>query len=211
MNLTEQLQAHANNSKSKLPKEALDTMQSAINELESSLILDTASKTGDQFPDISLPNATGKQINLSEILKQNRVVLTFYRGGWCPYCNLELRAFQNVLPEIEAKGAKLIAISPETPDNSLSTTEKNNLSFEVLSDTNNNVAKALGLVFKLPKSLQALYTSFGIDLNESQDNTHQELPIAATYIIEQDGNISYDFLSEDYKLRANPNEVIAAL
>ncbi|MFP4845611.1 peroxiredoxin-like family protein [Winogradskyella sp. PE311] len=211
MNLTKQLQEHANTSKSKLPKEALDTMQSAINELVSSSILDTASKTGDQFPDISLPNATGKQINFSEILKQNRVVLTFYRGGWCPYCNLELRAFQNVLSEIEAKGAKLIAISPETPDNSLSTTEKNNLSFEVLSDTNNKVSKALGLVFKLPESLQALYTSFGIDLSQSQDNKDQELPIAATYIIEQDGTISYDFLSEDYKLRANPNEVIAAL
>ena len=158
-----------------------------------------------------MPNATGKTVNLSEVLKDNRVVLTFYRGGWCPYCNLELKAFQNALPKIEAKGAKLIAISPETPDNSLSTAEKNELSFEVLSDTNNKTAKDLGLVFQLPETLQNLYKKFGIDLDINQNNTNQELPIAATYIIEQDGTISYDYLQEDYKLRADPSEVLTAL
>ena len=118
---------------------------------------------------------------------------------------------ENALPEIEAKGAKLIAISPETPDNSLSTAEKNELSFEVLSDTNNKTAKDLGLVFQLPETLQNLYKKFGIDLDTNQNNTNQELPIAATYIIEQDGTISYDYLKEDYKLRADPSEVLTAL
>ncbi|WP_299522839.1 peroxiredoxin-like family protein [Winogradskyella sp.] len=211
MNLTEQLQAYANQSKSKLPQTSLETMQSAIDDLVASSILDSALRTGNKVPEISLPNATGSTINLNDILENNRVVLTFYRGGWCPYCNLELRAFQEVLPQIEAKGAKLIAISPETPDNSLTTSEKNNLSFEVLSDRNNLVAKSLGLVFQLPRSLQELYKTFGIDLDQNQDNTEQELPIAATYIIEQDGTISYDYLEEDYKLRADPSEVLTAL
>jgi len=211
MNLTEQLKAHANHSKSRLPQASLETMQSAIDDLVTSSILKNAHKTGDKIPDISLPNATGHLISLNEILEYNRVVLTFYRGGWCPYCNLELRAFQAVLPEIEAKGATLIAVSPETPDNSLTTSEKNNLSFEVLSDSDNLVAKSLGLVFQLPESLQELYKSFGINLDKSQDNTAQELPIAATYIIEQNGTISYHFLEEDYKLRADPSEVLAAL
>jgi peroxiredoxin len=212
MNLTEQLKAHADKSKSRLPQQSLETMQSAIDELVTSSLLESAAKKGSIIPEISLPNATGKLVNLNAILENNKVVLTFYRGGWCPYCNLELRAFQNVLPQIEEKGAKLIAVSPEVPDNSLSTTEKNNLSFEVLSDVNNEVARALGLVFKMPEPLQELYkSSFGIDLEQSQQNTNQELPIAATYIIEKDGTISYDFLHEDYKLRANPSEVIAAL
>lgn len=212
MSLTEQLQAHANKSKSRLPQESLEIMQSAIDDLVTSSILDTAVKKGNKIPEISLPNATGTIVNLNEILDNKRVVLTFYRGGWCPYCNLELRAFQNLLPQIEAKGAQLIAISPETPDNSLTTLEKNNLSFEVLSDTNNTVAKSLGLVFQMPQSLQELYqSSFGIDLKQSQNNTNQELPIAATYIIEQDGTVSYSYLKEDYKLRAEPSEVLEAL
>ena len=211
MNLTEQLKAHADNSKTRIPQEAQVTMQSAIDELVTSSILNTATKKGAKFPEVSLPNATGNTVNLNDVLKKDRVVLTFYRGGWCPYCNLELKAFQNALPQIEAKGAKLIAISPETPDNSLSTSEKNELSFEVLSDTNNQTARDLGLVFQLPESLQNLYKKFGIDLDNNQNNTNQELPIAATYIIEQDGTISYDFLQEDYKLRADPSEVLAAL
>jgi len=212
MNLTEQLKAHADKSKSRLPLQSLETMQSAIDELVTSSLLESAAKKGSTIPEIILPNATGKLVNLNTILENNKVVLTFYRGGWCPYCNLELKAFQKVLPQIEEKGAKLIAISPETPDNSLSTSEKNNLSFEVLSDDNNEVARALGLVFKMQESLQKLYkSSFGIDLVQSQQNTNQELPIAATYVIEKDGTISYAFLSEDYKLRANPSEVIAAL
>ncbi len=212
MSLTEQLQAHAAKSKSRLPQESLEIMQSAIDDLVTSSILDTAAKEGSKVPAISLPNATGTITNLNDVLEHNRVVLTFYRGGCCPYCNLELRAFQDLLPQIEAKGAKLIAVSPETPDNSLTTSEKNNLSFEVLSDTNNTVAKSLGLVFQLPESLQELYnSSFGIDLNQSQNNTNQELPVAATYIIEQDGTVSYSYLKEDYKLRADPSEVLAAL
>ena len=211
MTLTEQLNELAEGSKQRHPGIAQDTMQAAIDELVQSSILETATKSGAKIPEISLPNAIGKTIHLNEVLKENRVVLTFYRGGWCPYCNLELKAFQNALPEIEAKGAKLIAISPETPDNSLTTSEKNALSFEVLSDTDNKTARDLGLVFQLPGALQSLYKRFGIDLDNNQNNTNQELPIAATYIIEKDGTISYQFLKEDYKLRADPSEVLATL
>ena len=186
-------------------------MQSAIDQLISSSILDNALKTGDKIPNPTLPNAKNEARELYSFLKQSRVVLIFYRGGWCPYCNLELRAYQNRHEDIKAKGAALIAVSPEVPDNSLSTSEKNKLDFEVLSDINNEFAKELGLVFQLPESLQELYKKFGINLDENQENTNQELPIAATYIIEQDGTISYHFLEEDYKLRANPDEVVDRL
>ncbi len=211
MNLTEQLKKLAEGSLQRHPGEAQNIMQAGIDELIQTSILENAYKTGQKIPEIVLPNAVGNTINVKDILKKNKIVLTFYRGGWCPYCNLELRALQQALPEIEAKGAQLIAIAPESPDNSLSTKEKNKLSFEVLSDTNNKVAKALNLSFTLPKALQDLYSKFGIDLKTNQGNTNQELPIAATYIVEQDGTISYHFLQEDYKLRADPLEIVSAL
>lgn len=212
MTLTEQLKKLADGSAQRHSGEAQAIMKSAIDELITSSILDQAFKKGQIVPEIILPNATGALVNLNDILSKQKVVLTFYRGGWCPYCNVELKALQNALPQIEARGAKLIAISPETPDNSLSTKEKNELSFEVLSDANNEVARALNLVFKLPDSLQRLYfDKFKIDLSQNQGNENQELPIAATYVIEQNGMISYHFLAEDYKLRADPADILEVI
>ena len=122
-----------------------------------------------------------------------------------------MRAFQEVLPKIQEKGAQLVAISPELPDNSLSTKEKNELSFDVLSDINNQAAAQLNLVYQLPDELVNLYNKFGIQLDTSQGNAENSLPIAATYIVEQDGRISYHYLKEDYKLRADPEEVLSQL
>ncbi|WP_298325300.1 peroxiredoxin-like family protein [uncultured Dokdonia sp.] len=211
MKLTASLKELADNSIKRHPGAAQDIMRKAIEDLEATDILKHAVKTGDKFPDFTLPNAQGKTITLSELLQKGKVVITFYRGGWCPYCNLELKAFQEVLPQIKKKGATLIAITPETPDNSLSTKEKNELDFEVLTSENNELARSLNLVFKLPEALAELYGKFGIDLLESQGNDANELPIAATYIIDQNGEVSYHFLSEDYKLRADPEVIIAAL
>lgn len=211
MTLTEQLKEYADNSVKRHPGAAQDMMREAIEALVATNILDGAIKTGDQFPNFTLPNAKGNEISLEELLKEGRVVLTFYRGGWCPYCNIALQALQNALPEIKAKGAQLIAITPETPDNSLTTQEKNELGFEVLTSENNELARSLGLVYQLPDDLVTLYNKFGIDLIQSQGNEANELPIAATYIIGQDGKVTYHYLAEDYKLRADPLDIIAAL
>jgi peroxiredoxin len=212
MTLTEQLKELAEGSVKRHPGIAQETMKNAIDELVASSMIEKAFKTGDTIPEMILSNAFGELVNVKEILsKHEKVVIAFYRGGWCPYCNLELKALQNIIPEIEAKGAKLIAISPETPDNSLTTVEKNALNFEVLSDINNEVAKKMNLVFQLPQELQSLYQKFGINLNSNQDNTNQELPIAATYIVDKDGVISYHFLEEDYKLRADPKDILNVL
>uniref|UniRef100_UPI004047F839 peroxiredoxin-like family protein n=1 Tax=Flavobacterium sp. TaxID=239 RepID=UPI004047F839 len=143
-------------------------------------------------------------ISVQEKLKTGKVILAFYRGGWCPYCNLELKALQEILPQIEEKGATLIAIRPETPDNSLSTTEKNALTFEVVTDKDNKIASAFNLTYKLPKELVDIYLNFGINLEKSNENISNELPIAATYIIDTDG-------AEYYKLRADTAEILAAL
>ncbi len=211
MTLTEKLKALADGSVKRHPGEAQNIMRKAINDLKATSIIENAFKTGHTLPEIVLPNAKGELINLNEMISKNRVVLTFYRGGWCPYCNLELKALQEVLPQIEAKGAKLVAITPEMPDHSLTTKEKNELSFEVLSDKNNSVAKKMNLAYKLPNELVALYKTFNINLETSNGNLDNELPIAATYIIEKNGSISYHFLKENYKLRADPETILSAL
>ncbi len=211
MTLTEQLKELAEGSIQRHPEKAQDIMSSAIEELATTDILDRAFKTGDSIPEIRLSNAKGDLIDLQSILSEHKIVLVFYRGVWCPYCNLELRAWQKVIAQIEEKGAKLVAISPQTPDNTLTTLEKNELSFEVLSDINGEVAREMNLIYTLPSSLVDLYTTFKIDLEKSNGNLDNELPIAASYIIEQDGSISYHFLAEDYKLRANPDDIIKRL
>jgi len=211
MTLREQLKELADGSAQRHPGKSQDIMRSAIAQLESTDILAHALKTGDYIPKIQLSNATGTIILLNDILKEHKVVLTFYRGTWCPYCNLELRALQHMLPQIEAKGAKLVAISPQTPDNTLSTTQKNELTFEVLSDIGGVVAHEMNLIYKIPTALVDLYKTFNIDLTKSNGNLENELPIAATYVVEQSGQISYHFLAEDYKLRADPEDIIKSL
>ena len=211
MSLTQLLKEHADESAAKFPQDIKAIMQSATDELENSNLTSKALKTGATFPYFILPNVKGTNIDSSTLLKNGPLVIAFYRGGWCPYCNLELKALQEALPQIQEKGAQLIAITPESPDNSLSTKEKNELSFEILTDKDNNFARGLNLVFKLPANLIALYGKFGINLDHSQNNTNSELPIAATYVIDTNGEIKYHFIQEDYKLRADPKDIIKAL
>lgn len=189
----------------------LATMNQATNDLTNSGILDQTLKVGNPAPNFILPNAHGKSVNLQKYLKQGPVVVSFYRGGWCPYCNLELRALQQALPEIQALGANLIAISPQTPDNSLTTTEKNELTFEVLSDVGNLVAREYCLVFTIPEQLRPIYEQFGIDLPAYNGDQTFELPIPATYVIASDGNIALAFANADYTQRLEPTEIITTL
>jgi len=209
--LQETLKQFSEDFKLKAPAEAQDLMQKALDDLSATSIIEGAHKTGDAIPEISLPNISGELVSLQEMLKQGPLIVLFYRGGWCPYCNLELQAWQDVASRVSEKGARIVAISPETPDHIQATAEKHSLSFEVLSDKDNIIAKQMGLVYTLPEELIGLYKQFGIDLEEGQGNQNSELPIAATYIVNTDGTISYDFLEEDYKLRAEPQTVIDKL
>ncbi|WP_010520951.1 peroxiredoxin-like family protein [Aquimarina agarivorans] len=212
MSLTQHLKDYADQSALKIPKDKLELMLAAIKELEESELAISSLRTGKKIPEIQLPNAKGNKVSVNQMLqKGKKVVLAFYRGGWCPYCNLELKALQAVLPEIEAKNAVLVAITPEIPDNSLSTIEKNELSFEILTDEDNSLAKKFNLVYQIPEELNEIYLSFGINLEKSQQNTNRELPIAATYIVDTDGTIIYDFVKADYKERADPEDILEAL
>lgn len=165
---------------------------------------------GDKAPDFTLKNQNGTEVTLYQLLKDGPVVLNWYRGGWCPYCNLELKGLADKAMEINQMGATLIAISPELPDKSLTTIEKNNLPFSVLSDTDNNVARSYDLVFKLDSETANRYEST-FRLSEYNGNNKAELPIPATYIIDQKGIIRYAFVNTDYKKRANPEDVLMQL
>ncbi|MEO1208223.1 MAG: peroxiredoxin-like family protein [Cyanobacteria bacterium J06638_20] len=211
MTLATDLQTQQANFRSRLPQDTQTVMQQATTNLEASGILEQTLKVGDTIPEVALPNATGQTVNIGELLAQGPVVITFYRGGWCPYCNLELKALQNALASIQETGATLVAISPETPDNSLTTQEKNELVFPVLSDVDNQVARQFGLVFQLPTSLRPIYEGFGIDLAAYNGNDHFELPIPATYVVQSNGEIIYAFADVDYTKRAEPSEVVNAL
>lgn len=159
-----------------------------------------------------LDGARGNTVDVGALLDHGPVIVTFYRGGWCPYCSLELRAFQEVLPEIEAAGASLVAISPEKPDHSLSTAEKNALAFEVLSDAGQKVARAFGLVYEFPDDLKEIYQGFNLDVSE-QNGTPGEwtLPVPATYIIDKKGVIVYASTDVNFRKRADPRDVLTDL
>jgi peroxiredoxin len=192
------------------PPERLRIYEQGIEEVRKSGVIEKALKVGDRAPDFELPDANGKKVKLSELLSRGPVVVTWYRGGWCPYCNIALRGFHNSLPEIRSAGASLVAISPETPDNSLSTSEKNHLDFEVLSDRGNKVAHAYGVAYKIPKVVAEQFKG-RLDLAKHNADDSDELPLGATYVIDREGIIRFAFVDADYRKRAEPADVIAAL
>ncbi|MEI6890930.1 MAG: peroxiredoxin-like family protein [Pontiella sp.] len=194
----------------KAPENIKKIYAEGLQSAEKSGVEELAKQVGEMAPDFELTNAEGKTVRLKDYLKDGPVVLTWYRGGWCPYCNLTLHALQKELPTFKALGATLLALSPELPDQSLSTAEKNELEFEVLSDINNTVAREYGLVYQLTDEVAAIYEDkFG--LSEYNGNDSNELPLSATYVINQDGKIIYAFIDSDYRNRAEPSDISAAL
>ncbi len=211
MSLQQELNNLSQQMQQKLSDDVKKIMAKTAQELIDSQISEKALKKGDKIPSFALPNTTGKLVNINDILATSKAVISFYRGGWCPYCNLELKALQQRLPEIKQAEATLVAISPQTPDNSLSTVEKHELTFEVLSDVGNNVAKEFGLVFTVPEILRNIYHSFGIDLPKSNGDDSYTLPLPATYIVDRDGTIIYSFVDTDYTKRVDTQEIIDIL
>lgn len=209
MSLKEQLAEYRAGWYQRVPAERQAIMQRHIDQLRSGTIVRTMLKVGDRAPAIVLKNAKGVTVDVSKLLKKGPVIVAFYRGGWCPYCNLELRAYQEILPEIVAAGASLVAISPEKPDDTLSTAEKNALTFEVLSDVGQRVGRAFGLVYEFTEELKSAYRGFDLDI-PAHNGTPGEwaLPVSATYVIDRDGSIIYAYTDVDYRDRADPREVL---
>lgn len=194
----------------KAPESTKKAYDEGITDVIQKGVLAQAKQLGDQAPDFSLPNATGKSVRLADLLQKGPVILTWYRGGWCPYCNLTLRRLQDELARFQAAGANLLALTPELPDKSLSTQEKHELSFEVLSDLHNVIAKEYGVVFSLTPELAEMYQN-AFDLHGYNGDETNELPLAATYVIDRSGTIRYAFLDAEYRHRAEPEDLLQVL
>jgi peroxiredoxin len=196
----------------RIPKEALAIMDADTERLAAAKLADRALPSGAVAPDFILPDAQGKPVRLQSLLRDGPVVVVFYRGGWCPYCNLHLRGFQRRLPEFEALGAQVVAISPQLPDNSLSTQEKDELKYPVLSDVGNKIAHKFGVAFRLGDPLVKLYESFGHPLLEANGKEGEaELPVPATFVIDTDGVVRRSHVDVDYTRRLDPDEVIETI
>ena len=196
----------------RIPAAALKVMDAATEELTESGVVEHALKPGATAPDFILPDAQGQPVRLFSLLEKGPVVLIFYRGGWCPYCNLHLRGFQRLLGEFRSAGAQLVAVSPQLPDHSLDTQTKNALEFPVLSDVGLHTAHAFGIAFKLPRPLLDLYDAFGHPLADFNSEAGQtELPMPATFVIGRDGTIAFAHVEADYTRRAEPLEVLAQI
>lgn len=211
MHLAIELKAVTEAVRKQAPTEVFSAMEAATAKLSVSGLTAGALQPGKRMPDFELPDATGKLVRSSVLRTQGALLISFYRGHWCPYCNLALKALQERLADISALGAQLLAISPQTPDHSLSTQQKHELKFPVLSDLGNKVAKQFGLVYTLDASLKPIYEAFGIDLVAHNGDSNFELPIPATYLVAEDGSVLESFLDVDYRKRLAPETALAWL
>jgi peroxiredoxin len=203
--LADQIAQLQTNLAQQLPAEMLQGFQGAIQALVNGGIAANAVQVGQQAPDFSLPDQLGGTVTLSSVLQRGPAAVVFYRGEWCPYCDLTLRAYQRILPQIKALGASLIAISPQTPDKTLTTVENKELTFSVLSDVGNVVARTYGLVFVTPEAARHP------GISAANGDESWELPVPGTFVIARDGTIKLAFVDADWTHRLEPAELLKAL
>ena len=173
---------------------------------------DPGLRPGVRAPDFTLVNAFGKEVKLSEQLKKGPVVLAFYRGAWCPFCNIELNVLQRSLTHFKEYDANLIAVTPQRPDKSKEQLEKAEYSFEILSDLDDSVMKSYNLYFEIPRELHELYKNrFGFDVTDYNGKGRLGLPVPGTFVIGRDGVIRASFAKTDYKKRMDPGDIVEAL
>ena len=171
-----------------------------------------AVKAGDRIATFTLDDASGKQVSLDQLVDAGPAVIVFYRGGWCPYCNLALRTYQQeLLPQLDAFGARLVAISPQTPDQSLSTAEKASLAFTVLSDPGSRVARAIGIAFQQSDEVLAAHRQLGLDLANVNAEGATYLPRPSVLIVDRSRTVRFVDVQPDYTARTEVADILAAL
>jgi len=194
-----------------VPPAVIETMRRATAELIASGAAKRALKAGDKMPGFTLLDPDGNPVSSADLLKHGPLVISFYRGVWCPYCNMELQALQAALPAFQALGASLVAISPQNPVNSRKSVRQNGLSFPILSDPHNDLAAAFGLRFELQDYLVELYKSLKNDLPSFNGDPSWTLPMPGRFVVGQDGTILYAEVNPDYTRRPDPEDMLPAL
>jgi len=211
MSLTQDIQSFQDNFIPTIPESTLNKLMSELQVLIDSGIAEKAIHNNDRFPGFILPDSNNEARSLSDYLTRGPLVISFYRGAWCPYCNLEINALQSRLSDIVAYGGQLISISPQVPDKSVDQISNSQLNFDVLSDIGNKLAKQCGLVFTLPESLRPIYEAWEINIPGHNGDSSFELPIPATYIIDSNGDVRYAHIDMDYTKRLEPDIIIEQL
>lgn len=203
------LDAMKNKFEASAPKEKIEIYNKGIEEVAASGVLETSKKQGDIAPDFSLPDATGEKVTLSKFLEKGPVIVTWYRGEWCPYCNIYLQSLNEIAAEAKEHDISIIAISPELPEFTISMKAKNKLGFHVLSDVGNKVAKEYGITYTLPAAVQQQFKG-RLDVAGHNGDDSFVLPLAVSYVINKEGKIIYSFIDSDYKKRAEPRTLLDA-
>ncbi|HEY6967672.1 MAG TPA: peroxiredoxin-like family protein [Candidatus Angelobacter sp.] len=211
LSLQEQLEELTSKLGALVPAQRLAVIDRAIAELKNSAIAASALKEGDRAPAFELPDGDGRIWRSQDLLSHGRMVIVFYRGRWCAYCNAQLRALQDVHKQIAAAGASLVAISPQTQKHSYMTRDMHKLRFPVLSDAGNQVARRFGLTYRVSPELQEIYDSIYTRLPGYNGDQSWELPLPATYIVMSDGIISYARVDADWRQRPEPEEILNSL
>jgi peroxiredoxin len=185
--------------------------EAMLAELARSGLIEHVIRPGQHFPDVALPSAGGELVQLSELWCEGPLIVTFFRGEWCPYCRLMLAALEEALPEIEAVGARLVAITPETGGRALTVRQRHGNRYEVLSDVDCGLGLRCGVVFRTPAAYRDLLLSYGNDLAERHGNSAWFLPVPATFVLDREGVVRWRFAEVDFTRRAEPADIIAAL
>jgi peroxiredoxin len=211
MKLKDQLQHYKHTTRQKLADGKRRILEEHVRNLQSSGVASAAPKMGSPAPNFTLPDHEGKDWELAKALRSGPVVLKFYRGTWCPYCNIELRGYQLRLAEFRRRKAAFVAVSPERPDFSQSFITKEQIEYPVLSDFKNAVARRYGLQFTVDDALRNLMQEFGSNLAEKNGEQSWTLPVPGIFVISSAARIEYGFAEPDFTLRADPEEVLAVL
>ena len=201
--LEEKLEERRNKSKAKRPENVKAIFSKQSQDLKQSQILQRALKKGVDVPSFNLNDK-----HISSFYRKGNVVIKFYRGGWCPYCMIELKEYQGYYDKFKERGCEVIALAPDLKIEIRKTKKKFDLEFPIYSDQDNKIAKKFGLAFSLNKEIIPIYNKFGIDLKKSQGNDRNELPLPGTYVIDKKGKIVYAYVNLDYTKRAEPSEVL---
>lgn len=182
-----------------------------IAELRRTPFLKHALRLGDIFPDFLLPNAEGRLVSRDDLLAQGPLVVTFFRGTWCPYCAIQLAALQEALPAIAAAGGSLVAVTPETSGRAAEIKGRHGAHYEIVADVDQGLGAACGIVFRTPEPYRRLLESRGVDLADRQGHGGWFLPVPATFVVDRSGVVRWAFMDIDFTRRAEPDDILAAL
>lgn len=209
--LQTRLDEHKAQSRAQQDPAISELFEASIERLRASHPASRYLKLGEPFPDFILPDSTGQTVYLRDLLARGPVVISFYRGLWCPYCNLELDALGKAYPRIRDLGAELLAISPQAAASSNRAIRTNKLPFRILIDAGNKVADATGLRYRLEPSLVDVYTRLGVNLPLINGDDSWTLPIPARVVVSTDGRVQAISADPDYTKRPDPSETLRVL